>query len=70
MILRILFIMSNIGRVAERLNASVSKTDLPAMVTGVQIPPLPNAKLPLLQGSMQRSRPHLLQTKSYQLKNI
>lgn len=30
------------GRVAEWPNASVSKTDLPAMVTGVRIPSLPN----------------------------
>ena len=30
------------GRVAERLIASVSKTDSPSRVTGVQIPPLPN----------------------------
>ncbi len=30
-----------LGRVAEWPNASVSKTDLPAMATGVRIPPLP-----------------------------
>lgn len=29
------------GRVAERLNASVSKTDVLVIVPGVQIPPLP-----------------------------
>lgn len=32
---------SKIGEVAERLNASVSKTEIPARVSGVQIPPSP-----------------------------
>ncbi len=32
------------GEVAERLNASVSKTDIPAMVSGVRIPPSPLQK--------------------------
>ena len=32
---------SEIGEVAERLNASVSKTEIPARVSGVQIPPSP-----------------------------
>lgn len=30
-----------IGEVAERLNASVSKTEIPVRVSGVQIPPSP-----------------------------
>ena len=32
---------SEIGEVAERLNASVSKTEIPVRVSGVQIPPSP-----------------------------
>lgn len=37
------------GRVAERLNASVSKTEVLVRVPGVQIPPLPILKFPFLR---------------------
>lgn len=39
--------MACLGRVAEWPNASVSKADSLAIVTGVQIPPLPFRALPL-----------------------
>lgn len=64
----ILYAIINSGRVAEWPIASVSKTDSPAMVTGVRLPPLPNYKEKLRHGhsvSCQGSLDNCADGKSY-----